>query len=98
MFYENGLLHVFLWRQNNIKVYDNSGKLIDEYKSQHDRNSLWTGFENKNGALTKTVENTEYIYEKTPFFKRALSKSRNVFYIQNDDVGKVIIWDSKSFK
>ncbi len=98
VFYENGLLHVYLWRQNIMKVYDNSGKLIDEYESQHDANSLWTSFENKNGALTKTVGNTEYIYEQTPFFKRALPRARNVFYIQNDDLGKVIIWNSKLFK
>lgn len=98
VFYENGHLHVFVWRRRIMKVYDDSGKLIDEYESQHDTNSLWTDFVNKNGTLAKIVGNTEYVYEMTPFFKTALPGARNVFYIKNDNVGKIIIWDSKLIK
>ena len=95
-FYKDGLLHVFIWRTNDMKVYDGSGKLIDEYKGEHNASLSWNGFDNKNGARTKTVGDTTYVYKETPFLKRAFSNMRNVFYIKNDTVGEKTIWDSKS--
>lgn len=102
--YIDSYLYVYLGRPDQLLVYDKDYNLLPEsenqsiyssYRASFERNT-WDEWDRKDGCMFYRVDDLEYCYEKSPFWKNIFRNGECRLFARGVNGEEITIYESNS--